>query len=199
MSVSRIRPALLVAATAVVLGLGSTAAMALAGVGRHHGPLPAAPPSCAPPALPGSVVDVSLNDMGPMLGGPMSGGPMMGGGMMGHGMSGMMRITASPASVHAAPVSLRVFNRGDIDHEVVVMPLTAGRYAGQRPVGANGEVDETGALGEASQTCSSAEGDGIAPGQWSWTTVNLPAGRYELLCNIAGHYGSGMYTELDVS
>ena len=32
----------------------------------------------------------------------------------------------------------------------------------------------------------------------SWTTLTLNPGRYELLCNIAGHYGSGMYTELDV-
>ena len=193
MRASQIRPALLIAAAAVILGLGSTAAMAFAGVGRHHSPSPAAPPSCAPPALPGSVVDVSLTDMGPMMG-----GGMMGGAEMGHGM-GMMRITATPASVHAGPVSLRVLNRGAIDHEVVVMPLAAGQYVGQRPIGSNGEVDETGSLGEASQTCGSAEGDGIAPGQWSWTTVNLPAGRYELLCNIAGHYGSGMYTELDVS
>ncbi len=198
MRVSRIRPALLIAAAAAVLGLGFTVAMAFAGVGRHHGPLPAAPPSCAPPVLPGSVVDVSLTDMGPMMGPGMMGGPMMGGGMMGHGMAGMMRITAAPASVHSGPVSLRVFNRGSIVHEVVVMPLGPGQYVGQRPVGADGEVDETGSLGEASQTCSSAEGDGIAPGQWSWTTVNLPAGRYELLCNIAGHYGAGMYTELDV-
>ena len=27
--------------------------------------------------------------------------------------------------------------------------------------------------------------------------MNLPPGRYELLCNIAGHYGAGMYAELD--
>ncbi len=31
------------------------------------------------------------------------------------------------------------------------------------------------------------------------TTLTLTPGRYELLCNIAGHYGSGMYTELDVT
>jgi uncharacterized cupredoxin-like copper-binding protein len=32
-----------------------------------------------------------------------------------------------------------------------------------------------------------------------WTTITLPPGRYELICNIAGHYGAGMYTELDVT
>jgi len=27
----------------------------------------------------------------------------------------------------------------------------------------------------------------------------LAAGRYELLCNLPGHYAAGMYTELDVT
>ena len=40
---------------------------------------------------------------------------------------------------------------------------------------------------------------GIAPGASGWTTVTLTPGRYELICNITGHYWTGMYTELDVS
>ena len=36
------------------------------------------------------------------------------------------------------------------------------------------------------------------PACWAVRTVTLTPGRYELLCNIAGHYGAGMYTELDV-
>lgn len=32
-----------------------------------------------------------------------------------------------------------------------------------------------------------------------WTTLDLPAGRYELICNLPGHYAAGMYTELTVS
>jgi uncharacterized cupredoxin-like copper-binding protein len=39
---------------------------------------------------------------------------------------------------------------------------------------------------------------GIA-GTTGWTTTTLPPGHYELICNIAGHYGAGMYTELDVT
>lgn len=186
---SRLRTALLIAAASVALGVGTTALAAASG----HGRLPARPAECAPPALAGSVVDVSLTDMGPMMG-----GGMMGGGMMGHAM-GMMRIAASPTSVPAGQVSLRVFNRGSLDHEVVVMPLAPGQYVGQRPIAADGRVDESGSLGEASQSCSGEEGDGISPRSWSWTTLTLPAGRYEMLCNIAGHYGSGMYTELDVT
>jgi uncharacterized cupredoxin-like copper-binding protein len=28
--------------------------------------------------------------------------------------------------------------------------------------------------------------------------LHLAAGRYELICNLPGHYGMGMFTELDV-
>ena len=30
-------------------------------------------------------------------------------------------------------------------------------------------------------------------------TLTLTPGRYELLCNLPGHYTGGMYTELDIS
>ena len=40
---------------------------------------------------------------------------------------------------------------------------------------------------------------GIAPGTSGWTTLTLPPGCYELICNIAGHYGAGMYAVLDVT
>lgn len=190
---SHCRTVLFVGAACMVLGAGAAGALAPTSGGA---PLPAqpAPASCTPPALPGSVVDVTLTDMGAMM------GPGMNGGMMGHhGMGGMMRLAASPNSVPAGQVSLRVANRGGLAHEVVLMPLAPGQYPGQRPVGPDGRVDEEGSLGEAAQTCGDEGGDGIAPGAWSWTTVNLAPGRYELLCNIAGHYGSGMYAELDVT
>jgi len=85
------------------------------------------------------------------------------------------------------------------DHEVVVLPLPKGQSVGQRIVSSDNKIDETGSLGEASNTCGSGAGAGIAPGALGWTTISLPPGRYEVLCNIAGHYASGMYTELDVS
>jgi hypothetical protein len=39
-----------------------------------------------------------------------------------------------------------------MSHEVVVLPLKAGQYSGQRAIGANGQVDETGSLKEASRS-----------------------------------------------
>ena len=154
---------------------------------RMMGRYPAAPPSCAAPELPGTVVDVTLTDMGAMMG------------------PGMLRISPYPASIPAGQVSFRAFNTGWLNHELVVLPLAQGQFPGQRSIGSDGKVDETGSLGEASRTCGSDEGDeqsidsGIAPGTTGWTTISLPPGRYELICNIAGHYQSGMYASLDVT
>ena len=219
----RLRTGLLIGAASLVLGIGTTAAMAGAGAGPgfapmagppgFSGPLPAQPPPCTPPALAGAIVDVTTSDMGAMNGGPMMGPGMMGPGMNGGPMMGpqgawpnspgmgmgMMRLTINPTSVPAGQVSLRVANTGMLAHEVIVMPLGPGQNPGQRFIGNNWKVDETGSLGEAAQTCGAGEGDGIAPGTTSWTTLTLNPGRYELLCNMAGHYGSGMYTELDVT
>lgn len=178
------------------------------GPGNPQGRFPAAPPSCAAPALPGTVVDVTLTDMGAMMGpwgmmGPgMTGPGMMGPRMMGPGMMpgmGMMRIVVNPATVPAGPVSLRLINTGALVHELVVLSLPQGQFPGQRVSGADGKVDESGSLGEASRTCGADQGDGIVPGASGWTTITLPPGRYELICNIAGHYWAGMYAELDVT
>ncbi len=221
--------ALGIGTTAAMAGAGAGPGFApMAGPG-FGGPLPAQPPACTPPALAGAVVDVTTSDMGAMMGPGMNGGPMMGpGGMMGPGMNGgpmmgpgmnggpmmgpqggwpnspgmgmgMMRLTINPTSVPAGQVSVRVTNNGWLPHEVILMPLGPGQNPGQRFIGNDWKVDETGSLGEAARTCGAGDGDGIAPGTMSWTTLTLTPGRYELLCNIAGHYGSGMYTELDVT
>ena len=177
-----------VGAASVVLGVATTGLIALASGGA-----PPASASCEAPALAGAVVNVSLTDMGDMMGPGMMGpsGHMRG--------MGMMRVTADPATVSAGQISLRANNFGALTHEVVILPLAPGQWQGQRAIGADGEVDESGSLGEASRTCGADEGEGILPGASGWTTLTLPPGRYELLCNIAGHYGAGMYTELDVT
>ncbi len=165
-------------------------------------------PSCAAPALPGNVIDVTLADMRGMMGrGGMIGPGWNGqyGPGMGMGMMGMMRILINPATVPPGQVSFRVTNAGALNHELVVLPLAKGQYPGQRAIGPDGKVDEAGSLGEASRTCGADRGDdnpsnmGIAPGASGWTTVTLTPGRYELICNITGHYWTGMYAELDVS
>jgi uncharacterized cupredoxin-like copper-binding protein len=61
------------------------------------------------------------------------------------------------------------------------------------------KTDEGGSLGEASNSCAAGTGDGIAPGASGWVTVTLPPGHYEVVCNLPGHYGAGMYAQLIVN
>ncbi len=142
----------------------------------------------APGSLPGSTVTVMLADsgMGTMMGGTAPlGAPMM--------------LRSAPATVAAGRISLVAQNLGWRAHELVILPLRAGTAAGALVPGPDGRVDETGAVGEASASCAADGGDGIGAGTVGWTTVNLPAGRHELVCNLANHYADGMRQELDVT
>jgi uncharacterized cupredoxin-like copper-binding protein len=185
----RSRPRVIAAAVVVALALAaaSTVALALAG-GAFRSRASAPNGQCTAPALPGTVVDIELANMG--------GSRMMGGGGM---MGGTMRVVASRQDVSAGTVSFRVANVGSLVHELVVLPLANGDQVGSRAVGSDGKVSEAGSVGEASNTCGAGAGDGINPGAISWVTIDLPRGNYELVCNLPGHYASGMYTELRVT
>jgi uncharacterized cupredoxin-like copper-binding protein len=141
---------------------------------------------CTTPALPGSLIDVTATDMG---------GPMMSGSRR----MGGMRLTADRATVEHGEVSFLVTNAGRLAHEMVILPITGTQLAGTRVTGGDGKIDEAGSLGEAAATCTEGEGLGILPGSAGWVTVTLPPGRYELVCNLPGHYAAGMYTQLTVS
>ena len=142
----------------------------------------------APSSLPGTTVHVMLGDMGMTR--------MMGGVAP---MGSHMMLRAVPATVHAGKVSFVVGNMGWRTHEMVVLPLAPGQAAGERVPGADGRVDETGSLGEASASCTAGSGDGIKAGAVGWVTLNLSPGRYELVCNLRNHYASGMHQVLVVS
>ncbi len=174
----------LAAAVVVLAALSTVGLAAAADVFRSDRTAPNG--ACDAPALAGAVVDVRLMNMG---------GPMMRGGST---MGGTMRVVADRQTVAAGTVSLRVANVGSLVYELVVLPLDTGAGVGARAVGANGRVEETGSVGEASRSCGSGSGDGIAPGALGWVTLQLPAGDYELVCNLAGHYAAGMYTALHV-
>jgi uncharacterized cupredoxin-like copper-binding protein len=146
--------------------------------------------TCTVPNLPATVVNVSVTNMG----GPMMGGAGMGGGVRG----GMMRLTVDTTSVPHGTVSFVATNLGSINHELVILPLPRDQIVGTRPLRDDSTVDETASIGEASNTCGSGTGEGIAPAASSWTTVTLAPGRYELVCNLPGHYAAGMYTQLTV-
>jgi uncharacterized cupredoxin-like copper-binding protein len=143
--------------------------------------------SQAVPDLPGTVVNVSLTSMG---------GPMMGG--RNHMGGGVMRLSVDRATVPTGSVSFVASNFGSIDHELVILPLGDNQGAGMRPIGADSRIDEAASLGEASASGHAGAGDGIRPGSAGWVTLPLAPGRYELVCNLRGHYGLGMSTELTV-
>ena len=157
----------------------------MGGSGLHYSGL-----TCvAPASLPGNVVTVVLNDMGAMR--------MMGGGTA--PLGARMTLSATPATVTSGQITFVAENLGWRTHELVVLPLAGGAAAGQRVPGADGKVDESGSLGEASKSCGAGAGEGISADTVSWFTVKLPPGHYELLCNMANHYADGMYQELTVT
>ena len=145
-------------------------------------------PSPAAPKPSGTVVNVSLTD---------SGGPMGEGNGPMH--PGAMGLSADQRSVPHGTVSFVVTNAGAVKHEMVILPMDASQVAGTRPFGGDAKVDEAGSLGEASRSGGSGSGEGIEPGASSRLTVTLAPGRYELVCNLMGHYVSGMYRELTVT
>ncbi|MFC0457440.1 sulfocyanin-like copper-binding protein [Arthrobacter liuii] len=140
------------------------------------------------PALAGTVVNVALTNMA---------GPMMGrrNGMV----AGAMRMATDRGSAASGTVSFLATNAGTISHELVVLPLQGNQAPGSRQVRGDGTIDEAGSVGEASSTCAEGTGQGILPGASGWVTRTLPPGRYELLCNLPGHYAAGMYTQFTVS
>jgi uncharacterized cupredoxin-like copper-binding protein len=183
------------AAATVLLTAASMTVLATTGdpPERYRGPgmmrgFAAYSPGCDLPSVSGARVDVVVSDM-------------RGAGMMaGFGMHrGRMMLHPSTGTVAAGRVTFVAVNHGTRAHELVVLPLAEGAAAGARPVGGDGTVDESGSLGEASRDCGAGGGDGIRPGSAGWVTLTLAPGRYELVCNIPGHYAAGMYAELDVT
>jgi uncharacterized cupredoxin-like copper-binding protein len=145
--------------------------------------------TCSPPkSLPGHTVSVTLADMG--LGQVTGGTAPLGVHMM---------LRAGPVTASAGVISLVARNMGWRTHELVILPLAAGAAAGQRITGRDGKVAETKSLGEASSSCAAGAGKGIPSRSIGWTTVKLPPGRYELLCNLPDHYADGMRQELVVT
>jgi uncharacterized cupredoxin-like copper-binding protein len=168
----------------VVLSVGS-ATLAVAVVNSHtatrnrsYGTV-----TCAAPPLPGQTVEVTLSD---------AGGSMMGARPM------MVTVRTKPGTAAAGQVSFVVHNQGALAHELVLLPLPADG-PGTRPTGPDGKIDEAQSLGEASKSCSSEAGDGIAPGATSWKTITLPVGHYELACDEPWHYSAGMFDVLTVN
>jgi len=105
-----------------------------------------------------------------------------------------MTLAVAPATVAAGDVTFVVKNAGTIDHEMIVLQTSTAfdklpiSDAGDPPApvtsGAN-KVSETNNLGETGDP-------NLKPGDTRTFKINLAAGSYVLVCNIAQHYGKGM-------
>lgn len=100
-------------------------------------------------------------------------------------------ITLDPSSVTAGDVEFSITNDGPSVHEFVV--LGTDLAAGELPVEGS-EVNEDDA-----SLSSEGEAEDIEPGTTASLTLNLAAGSYVVICNISGHYTSGMRAAFTVS
>jgi uncharacterized cupredoxin-like copper-binding protein len=101
------------------------------------------------------------------------------------------RIAVSPARVRAGVVHILVRNQGPDTHELLIV-RSSGR---ELPLRSDGLT-----INEAAVDGSTvAVMEGREPGHTEHLLVHLKPGRYELFCNMAGHYLGGMRAELVVT
>ena len=95
------------------------------------------------------------------------------------------KVIPTAASVKAGKVTFKVKNVGLVDHEFVVVKKNAA--PGKLPVkGGRAVVKALGRIGP------------FKKGTGGSLTVTLAAGKYVLLCNVAGHYQAGQYARFTV-
>ena len=100
-------------------------------------------------------------------------------------------VNLDAAKAYAGDVKFTVENRGTVQHEFLVVKTTYG--PGEIPVGADNRFDE-----EDPGITAIDEIKEYAAGQTKTLGVTLEPGKYELLCNIEGHYANGMHAAFEV-
>jgi uncharacterized cupredoxin-like copper-binding protein len=98
------------------------------------------------------------------------------------------RITVAPMRVHAGIVRILVHNSGPDTHELLIVRSSSREL----PLRTDGLTINEAALD--ASTVATMEGKGADTSEQ--LLVHLKPGRYELFCNMAGHYLGGMHAEL---
>jgi uncharacterized cupredoxin-like copper-binding protein len=118
------------------------------------------------------------------------------------GVQGPMTITTDTSTAPAGDVTFVVKNAGTIEHEMIV--LKTDTPFDQLPVADAGDppapvttgadkVDEGASVGETGDP-------NLQPGETrTFTITGMTAGKYVLVCNLAGHYQMGMRAPFTVS
>lgn len=100
------------------------------------------------------------------------------------------KITLSANSAPAGKVTFHITNKAsDQVHELVVIQTDLA--ADKLPLDADGNVDEDKITGM-------GEVEDVAIGASVDLALDLPAGHYVLICNIATHYHEGMHVDFTV-
>jgi len=98
------------------------------------------------------------------------------------------KVTVDHASIPAGHVVIGVRNAGSMPHELKV--IKTDQAPDKLPVdGATAKASEDGKVGELLN---------IPAGASRKLVLELAAGKYVLICNVAGHYQLGMRTGLEV-
>jgi uncharacterized cupredoxin-like copper-binding protein len=101
------------------------------------------------------------------------------------------RITIAPARVKAGTVRLVVRNHGPDTHELLIVRSPSATL----PLRSDGLTVNEEALDRATVQVI----EGKEPGHVEKLLLHLKPGRYELFCNMAGHYLGGMRASLVVT
>jgi uncharacterized cupredoxin-like copper-binding protein len=97
----------------------------------------------------------------------------------------------SAPTAPAGSVTFHIVNKApDVEHDFVV--IQTDTLAGKLPIASSGLVDEA----KAGKALGSVKG--VPTGGSKDLTLNLAAGHYALICDLAGHYQLGMYADFNV-
>lgn len=102
-------------------------------------------------------------------------------------------IVFSPSAVPAGAVTFDVTNDGTVVHEFVVFKTDLDEEALPEASGEDA-IDES-----ASELESMGEVEDVEVGGTKSFTATLEPGDYVAICNVVGHYGSGMHLHFTVS
>jgi uncharacterized cupredoxin-like copper-binding protein len=104
-------------------------------------------------------------------------------------------VTPTVPTIFAGKVSFTVKNEGTIVHEFVV--LRTDTQAEAFKIGSF--EGEAGRINEDTSGTNVGETGDMKAGTTKALTIDLSPGHYAFVCNLPGHYGSGMHTDFTVT
>lgn len=112
-------------------------------------------------------------------------------------------VPAKP-KVRAGMVTFKLKNTGSIEHELIV--IRTDLDSGELPTDENGAAMEHGAVaphhtgqGDGAEHAGAHVGTHVLAGGAESVTLELKPGSYALVCNLPGHYASGMHSNFTVA